>query len=261
MNNTGPAGEPARLVRDFLTERLTAGGKLPPGPAAGEPFSVQACPSSACALTGITELSDGETATMKYSGLDLRSMLAHACGASKWVIDISHALQERKLDFSARVPHASRGLLKPLLGLAVLSAHGASVRRTSKERPAIALRSAGAAGRPGLSEAAPGSCSWGRGRVSSPGMSIRDLAGSLEDEFGLPVLDETGLGGVYRVMLEWTDRDLGSLTAALENKLGILAVRESRLMDGILVSPAAGASGAAGPRKDWIWNIFNEVNI
>jgi uncharacterized protein (TIGR03435 family) len=53
-----------------------------------------------------------------------------------------------------------------------------------------------------------GNFRWGGGRISGVGASMADLAGVLTNVTGRPVLDRTGLTGIFDLKVEWTPQKL-----------------------------------------------------
>ena len=86
-------------------------------------------------------------------------------------------------------------------------------------------------------------------RMSSASMDR--LAGALEHILGTPVLDETGLTGLYDVRLDWSDDRVGSLTAMLRDRFGLRLAPARRDLDVLIIDsihrdPALLLLGQAG---------------
>lgn len=186
------AGENAKIVKEFLKTQLMAGLEEAEDKKMRDVFSVRVTSSADSGKIGIEDVSNSKTATLKYTRLDLRSMLSSAYDISEWNIEISTALPAQRFDFLVHVPKTSEDIMKPLLRQAVKSVYGAEVRRLKKEKQVMLLRCDKSAVRPGLSQAASiGSCSYGLGQIRSTGVKMCALARSFEGEFGMPVVDET----------------------------------------------------------------------
>lgn len=241
MKTNSGAGETAGLVNEFLKAQPIAGAGWTGGGTLAV-FSVEAAASAGSGQAGIVYVSNSGTATLRYTGLDLRAMLSNAYGVSGRNVEISPALPAQRFDFLVRVPKASEGIMKQLLRHAVCSVYGVEVRLVKREKRVLLLRRDGRAAHPGLSPAAvEGACSDGRGHLRSAGLKIAALASSLGEKLGLQVLDETGLDGIYGVTLEWAGGDTESLAAALKDQLGLALVPASRVVDSLEAVAAGGA--------------------
>jgi len=174
--------------------------------------------SAACDGGGRAGHSPGDA---QYSG-DLGFMLAQAYEFSASNIEISSGLPKQCFSFRLRYPRELEYFIKPLLKEAIAFAYGAEARRTVKEKPVCVLRYDKDAPHAGLVPARKSGRMAGRdGEYSAEGAGIGDLVGLFEWACGTPVIDETGLTGIYDVSLKWTPRDKDSLKAAITERLGI----------------------------------------
>ncbi len=237
------AGETAEIVKDFLNAQPAAGPEGDVSDVLREVLTVQVTRSADSGQTGLVYVSNSKTATLRYTRLDLCSMLSHAYDISGWNIEIAPELPGKNYDFLVHVPKASEEIMKPLLRQAVKAVYGVEVRQLKKEKRVLLLRRDKGAATPGLSPGiAGGSCSDGRGHLRSAGLKMNGLARALEGKFSMPVLDETGLAGLYRVELAWAGGSSEALSVALKDQLGLLLVPASRSVD-VLEAVAAGGAG------------------
>lgn len=244
MKTNPGAGETAGIVKDFLEAQPAAGQAGAAGDSPGDVITMQVTSSTETGQTGLVYVTNSRTATLRCTRLALRSMLSTAYGISEWNIDIAPELPEKRYDFVVNVPKASEEIMKPLLRQAVKSVYGVEVRQSKKEKRVLLLCRDKGAAQPGLSPAAAiGACSDGRGHLRSTGLKMDGLARALEGKFGMAVLDETGLAGIYDLKLEWASGSNEALAAALKDQLGLLLVPASRNVD-VLEAVAAGGAGA-----------------
>jgi uncharacterized protein (TIGR03435 family) len=117
-----------------------------------------------------------------------------------------------------------------------------AVHRESKEMPAFALLPA--KGGPKLTDGRPGGASTktNRGRFEDEGVSMAGLAEQLAQQLEHPVVDKTGLPGVYNLKLEWTPDDASgdqapgpSIFAALQEQLGLKLQTQKSPVDIVVV--------------------------
>lgn len=239
MKTKSGAGETAEIVKEFLKTQPIAGLAEVVTNIVPDAFSVNVSGSTDSGQAGIVYVSNSKTATLRYTRLHLRSMLSSAYDISEWNIELSSALPEQRFDFLVHVPKASEDIMKLLLCQAIKSVYGAEVRRVKREKQVLLLRHDKSSAQPGLAEAASiGSCSDGRDRIRSTGVKMDHLARSLEGKLGAPVVDETGLTGIYAVNLDWTGGSRESLAAALKDQLGMLLVPAGRMTDTLEVFAA-----------------------
>ena len=97
----------------------------------------------------------------------------------------------------------------------------------------------------------------GRGMIDSKGASIEALVNQLSNQLGRPVIDKTGLTGLYDFKLEWTpDAETAfDLTLALNDKYE---------MDGRDPNGYAGVAWAIGGKHDRAWGerpIFGTIRF
>lgn len=213
---------PGEIIKEFLGTHPLAGPVIAEPNSNRDVFSVHAAGSTASGQTGIVRVINSKTATLRYTRLHLRAMLSNAYDISECCIEISAALPEHRFDFLVQVPKASEAIMKPLLRQAIKSVYGAQVRRVKREKQVMLLRCDKCAPQPGLSPApAIGACSDGREQFRSTGVTMATLARALEGKLGMPVLDETGLPGIYAVKLDWMGASRELLAATLKDQLGM----------------------------------------
>lgn len=170
-----------------------------------------------------------------------RALPAATCLAQAYGVNDSRVVQEpeRKgfYDVDVTVPPGQGDKLSPAFQLALGAALGLTLKRQTRTIEVFALSktarvkikaAAGKNGKRGYSTAL--------GRITAAGMSVADLASSLEDWLGKPVIDETGLKGRYDFELTWDHKKEGDLQAALEAQLGLRAAKAKRPVELLVFS-------------------------
>ncbi len=182
---------------------------------------------------------DGEI-TLDLGGVSLRQVLAQAYDTTEQKVEVSSGFPQQKFNFSVQVPRDSADMLQPFLLQAIRAAYRAEVRKTSKERQVLLLRCDKAAQHAGLSPSKGGhSLEINTGQViRGKGATVEDVRGLAESAYDMPVIDETGLTGIYDIDMEWKPRDNDSLKAALKDRLGMTLVPASRVIDVVEAVPA-----------------------
>ena len=183
----------------------------------------------------------GDTAvTLNFTG-DLRFMLSQAYEISEKNIEISSGLPQQKFSFFMRVPRVSENVM---LTQVIKTAYGAEVRSVSKEKRVLLLQYNKDTPHSGLVPSkSGGSSKWGNGFIHVEGATMEDLLGLFEGVYGMPVVDETGLTGSYKINLEWTPGDKDSLAAIIKDQLGITFAPASRSIDVLKAFPVGDGGG------------------
>lgn len=177
---------------------------------------------------------------LSLEGYDLRQALAEAYGTSGQRVEISPGFARRKFNFFVRVPRDSADLQQEFLLRAAKAAYGAEVRKVMKEKQVLLLRCDKDAPHAGLALTKGGhSLGINTGRyIRGEGAAAEDVRRLVEAACDMPVIDETGLTGIYDIDMEWKPRDKDSLKAALKDRLGLSLVPASRSVEIVEAVPA-----------------------
>jgi uncharacterized protein (TIGR03435 family) len=94
------------------------------------------------------------------------------------------------------------------------------------------------------------SMSFGERNVQLLDASMANLASALQTILGKPVIDETGITGVYTMRFGWEDDRLASVTAVLRDRFGLRLSSGTRDMEALIVD---------GIRRDPALLLLGEV--
>ena len=165
---------------------------------------------------------------VRIDNLPLRAVISLAYGVMGSAVVGPAALDRLTFDIAARPPSGyQRTQLPILLRNLLVDRFKLVARRETRQGRGYALRVATTGHR--LRESTgPRTFLTGRpGLIAGNGRSIGELIPVLAQMVGTPVVNETALGGVYDVKLEWTPQLAASAGAAVEPELSIFtAVRE-----------------------------------
>jgi uncharacterized protein (TIGR03435 family) len=146
---------------------------------------------------------------------------------------------KRKYDFIANLPSGSNEALKQ----EIKKQFGIVARREMIETNVLFLRIK-TTGAPGLQPTKyrhPPSYSQNDGALDISNQKIGSVINLLEFDFGIPVIDQTGLTGNYDVHLKWTSPDDGQhthLKQALNDQLGLGLVPGTAPVEMLVVEKA-----------------------
>jgi uncharacterized protein (TIGR03435 family) len=165
---------------------------------------------------------------VRIGNLPLRVIIAIAHGVRSDAVIGPAWLDRRAFDISARPPEGYQRSQLPILLRNLLADRFMLVaHRERREGRGYALRIA-ATGHLLRESTGPRTFLTGRpGLIAGNGRSIGELSPLLAQMVGAPVVNETALGGVYDVKLEWTPQLAASAGPAIDLELSIFtAVRE-----------------------------------
>ena len=157
----------------------------------------------------------------------LRSILRAAYQLKDFQIQGPDWIDREVYEIGARMPAGTpRNTARKMLQAALADRMGLRVRIEQKEFPVYLLVTIPGSKKPEkiLTDVPSFSYQMGMGSMEAvPGMTMSSLAGMLSDSAGRPVLDETGLEGVYKVKLEWTDTQSDASVAHLGPDRGMIS--------------------------------------
>ncbi len=171
--------------------------------------------------------SDGNI--VNYSSAGLKDMIAVAYRIGKDRISGPAWLDSEMYAVNARVPDgASQGQVPEMLQALLRDRFGLVVHRESKEMPVLVLVVAKGGPKMKAAEGVTGCSDNGndKGNVLACHSAISNLLPVLSGRMRSPVIDKTGLNGVYEINMQW-DRDAPddppgtSLLEALPKQLGL----------------------------------------
>jgi len=182
-------------------------------------------PNDSGSGAGSTRVSNGEVI---LRNVPLRDCIEMAYNVNDARIAGPEWLATARFDIIAKPPSGTphdqfRGMMQSLL----LERFKLSVHRESKTLPVFAI----VVGKGGhkLQPGEPGGAhvDGSNNRLTGKGMSMADLADNLAGRVDRPVVDQTGLDGVYDLHLEWSPDDTSkpadspSLFTAIQEQLGL----------------------------------------
>lgn len=172
-------------------------------------------------------------------GLPLGNILALACQVGEARVRLPAALARRVFTLRARFPSDSSVDAQCDAALGALEAAGSMrLERRARQTQVYLVR-----GGRGLLKTSGASMRWGGpdGDWQAQGVPLSVLLEELEARLGTPLVDQTGLTGVYDARVRWDPKKPGSLKRALERQLGLEltpARRTLELIEGRAAPPS-----------------------
>jgi uncharacterized protein (TIGR03435 family) len=115
------------------------------------------------------------------------------------------------------------------------------IKPVTKERAVWVLRKVadGAAGLRSIKDEFAGTFSFSmeEGTFLAENTSLRRLKWSIENSLGEPVVDESGLTGLWRMEMRWKPGDKPDLVRALEEQMGLRLERAQRSIEVLQIDP------------------------
>ncbi len=177
------------------------------------------------------------------ANVSLRDLIKWAYSVKDYQVVGPDWLSSQKFDIVAKAPPSDTDdQLMPMLQALLAKRFTLAIHRETKERAVYAL----VAGKNGPSlhevEAGPEHSSGARGSLSGQKMSMSQLADSLSRHVDLPVLNTTGIEGVFNIELKWApDEDNAngpSIFTALQEQLGLKLEQRKGPMEFVVVDHA-----------------------
>jgi uncharacterized protein (TIGR03435 family) len=177
--------------------------------------------------------SDTETGKLAYSNVNLKDVIGQALKVQQFQITGPEWLEGQRFDIVARFTPRSTGEEIPLMLQSLLADRfRLTTHRETKELPVYALTAAKNGPRLKTADSASGisSNSNRTQRHAVAKVSMERFAEFLTGEAGRPVLNKTGLTGIYEMKLDWAPESalagndttaLPSLFTALQEQLGL----------------------------------------
>jgi uncharacterized protein (TIGR03435 family) len=171
-------------------------------------------------------------------------------GLPKWAdsdhFNVRAKVAESDIDAFKKLPYKER---QPILQKALEERFQIAVRRETKELPVYDLVIA--KGDLKLRETKPGGIGGGstvsnRGALTAKGVPVKSLLGTLAGVVHRPVIDKTGLTGVYDIELKWTPEDAPASTdetgpsifTALQEQVGLRLDASKGMVETLIVDHA-----------------------
>jgi uncharacterized protein (TIGR03435 family) len=238
-------------------------------PLAASLFSAQEAPRPAFDVLSVKHVGDAESLQtregnttysnqqqVRFAGgsmsckTTLRAILRAAYALKDYQIQGPDWMDREVYQIDARMPDGtSRSTQLRMLQSALAHRLGLKVRLEKKEFPVFLLVTTPGAKKLEKIDTDNQTYSFRMGMDSMeaiPGMTMSGLAGMLADPAGRPVLDETGLDGIYKVKLQWTEeppradagviqigRSYGMISALPQ--LGLKLEPAKRMLDNLVV--------------------------
>jgi uncharacterized protein (TIGR03435 family) len=176
--------------------------------------------------------SKGSKGQVLFTNVSLRRLIQRAYGIQDFELAGPDWMANVRFDIAAKYPpgEATNDQRNLMLQTLLAQQFHLTVHRETKEMPAYALVVAKNGPKLEASKETGDSTSTSRGRFEDTAVSMAGLARQLAQQLEHPVVDKTGLTGVYTLKLEWTPDDqpagsepaLGpSIATALQDQLGL----------------------------------------
>jgi uncharacterized protein (TIGR03435 family) len=199
--------------------------------------------------SGSGSASENETnGRLSATNITLRDCLKLAYGLKSYQISGPAWLSEERYDIAAKAPdHTASGQLMAMLQTLLTERFSLMLHRDRQELPVYAL----VVGKNGskLQAVSAGDIQSRLRRdnatatLTGTKMSMADLADSLSGQVDRPVVDKTGLTGVFDVTLKWTPAEKHAtpdpaLFTAIEEQLGLKLEAEKDLVEVLIIDHA-----------------------
>src|SRR5262249_23090091 len=150
---------------------------------------------------------------------------------------INHIPESKEVyKVSVVMPKGREEAIYPVFQQAEEAFFGIRTRREIQEVDAFALQaSAGKAASLRASQAPKAQAWFGRGRIHAEKQRLTQLAQTLENFLGRPVVDETGLTGEYDWDLPYNNVDESLLLNAMRDQLGLDVAPVKRMIEMLVV--------------------------
>jgi len=197
--------------------------------------------------------SDDKTGTSSYDmrNASLSMLIPWAADVPSSRVVLHGDIAKTRYNVHVSAPDLDTKQLVPALTLAVASAAGVKLSHVSKEEDvwllqatpkAASLLSPTASKHESMCFVNPQS-----GKLMMVGTSLDDLAPSLEDALGAPVLNDTNLPGEFDASFALPKDSFETAKAALEANMGLTLVKARRPIDRVVVDPLPPQPKPDGP--------------
>jgi len=190
--------------------------------------------------------SNGSKGQIVFTNVPLRRLIMRAYNLQDYQVSGPDWMSDVRFDIAAKYPMDSTKEQRPLMLQSLLAERfHLAFHRETKEMPAYALVVAKNGPRLEATKLPGDSTSTNFGRFDDSAVSMAAFANQLSQQLEHPVVDKTGLTGVYTIKMEWTPDDkpgasgepaLGpSIFAALQEQLGLKLQTEKLPVEIIVV--------------------------
>jgi bla regulator protein BlaR1 len=181
--------------------------------------------------------------SLHSTNVSLRDFIRWAYGVKDYQVAGPDWLTSQRYDIVAKAPAAvPDDRLMPMLQALLAERFKLAIHRETKERAVYALVAGKNGSRLHEVEAGREQSSGGRGSLSAQKMSMSQLADTLSQRVDLPVLNTTGIEGVFDIELKWApdgDNANGpSIFTAVQEQLGLKLEQRKGPMEIIVVDHA-----------------------
>jgi uncharacterized protein (TIGR03435 family) len=184
-------------------------------------------PTHRNAHTSVTSNEHGSR--LSFESVTLKDLIQRAYGVASFQIDGPGWIGEERYDVEAKTTSADPKQIGPMLQTLLAERFRLALHRETRVGPLYRLIEAkggpklrpGAAGAAGGIRTASGKTAV---KMSATNQSMARLADALAGAAGRPVVDQTGLSGVYNFELEYArgdESEAPSIFAAVEEQLGL----------------------------------------
>jgi uncharacterized protein (TIGR03435 family) len=231
----GPEELNPKLMDDIL-----AGRRISPPRVAGSKAGDTAAPPLLEMLVRPLKPTGPATASsnrIAAGGAKLTYILGMVYRMSKARILIPGAVGDTTYEVNFLVPPSKAGSLEALAGNALETALGMTVKRETRERDVLILTAPDGAARlhqPVRDTESP--IRSDPGQVTGRSAHLRNFANVLEAGLGRPVLDETGLSGLFDLALYWDAKNPESAIQAIRDQLGLQLTPARRPIEVLVVT-------------------------
>jgi uncharacterized protein (TIGR03435 family) len=143
-----------------------------------------------------------------FTNVPLRRLIERAYGVKPFQLTGPDWIDNVRFDITAKYPGDTTNEQRALMLRTLLAERfHLAVHRESKDMPAYALVVAKSGPKLEDAKQSGDSTSTGRGRFEDKAVSMAGLADQLARQLEHPVVDKTGLTGIYNLKLEWTPDD------------------------------------------------------
>lgn len=178
---------------------------------------------------------------MTALGISVGDIIPGLFGVPRYAVEIDDTLRDARFDVIYRVPNEQRRMLMPIVRDLVAAGLGVRLEKQRRVVDAYALQvsQSGLKLQPGL-DTPSGSSAESDGTnltVTSTSASLNTLVGNLSALLEMPVIDRTGLDGLYFISLT-LPMDTAVLPAAFEEAAGLVLVPVREEIEVTVVKPA-----------------------